>query len=194
MSGTTSATGGYLAPLAADLDDDGLSDVLETAVAGITGLPGQYVRPRWQATPPTQPDPTVNWVALGILAGTPDYSPYIRHDGTGDGTSTSQRHEDFALMASFYGPGCRGLAAVLRDGLYIDQNRETLRANGIALVDIGAITAVPDLVNNQWINRCDVTVNFRRRVDRTYAVLNILSASGALLTDDAPPNAWNVEQ
>ena len=54
----TSATGGYLAGQLAPLADDELDDAIQAAVASISGLPGDLVRPRWQpAGPSPRPAP-----------------------------------------------------------------------------------------------------------------------------------------
>ena len=53
----TSATGGFLSPLStpAPLEDQALADFFQQYVAGITGIAGNLVRPRWQAEPPNIP-------------------------------------------------------------------------------------------------------------------------------------------
>lgn len=186
----TSATGGYLSPSGAvPVEDAALDAVLQQAIVGITGLPGAMVRPRWQPTVPKQPEPTANWCALGITRTGPADFPAIEHDGTGDGQSTLHRHEEFDALVSFYGPAASGYAKTLRDGLYLAQNRETLQAAGIDLIGTSDQTAAPDLINQQWVRRYDVTLSFRRHVARTYPVLNLLSADPAIVTDAQPsPN------
>src|SRR4051812_9766277 len=53
-----SSTGGYLSPVVASsaLQDAALDALLQQMVAGITGLPGNMVRPRWQPVTPKQPE------------------------------------------------------------------------------------------------------------------------------------------
>lgn len=41
-------------------------DVLHDLIAALTGIPGRYVRPRWQPEPPRMPGPDVTWCAFGI--------------------------------------------------------------------------------------------------------------------------------
>lgn len=181
-----SATGGYLSPAVASppLEDADLDAQFQKAVVGITGLPGKYVRPRWQPTVPKQPEPSVNWCAIGVTAIAPDDGAYIKHFGTGDGHDDYVRHEDIELACSFYGPQAQRYATYLRDGLAIPQNVEQLKLGGIAWVECEALRAAPEFINQQWVKRYDLTARFRRQVKRTYGVLNIVSANPVLISDE----------
>jgi hypothetical protein len=193
----TSATGGYLAPTApVPPDDDALDDLLQALVAGVSGLPGNLVRPRWQPTVPKQPEPSVNWCALGVTEQENDAGPAIQHDPAAEGHDDYQRHQDIRLLCTFYGPAAKGYAQRLADGLSIPQNREQLRLNDMAFVSAGEIRAAPDFVNQQWVRRYDVTVLLRRKITRTYPVLNLLSAQVSTETDSVPPMAStnNIDQ
>lgn len=181
-----SSTGGFLAPLPtpAPIEDAALDAALQVAVAGITGISGSLVRPRWQPGSPKQPEPGVNWCAIGVTTITPDAGPFIRHVGTGSGNDNYARHEELELACSFYGPAAGTNAALLRDGLGIPQNLETLSAAGLAFIDCSDAVAMPELFNQQWIKRVDLTVTFRRQVQRTFAIRNILSADPILISDE----------
>lgn len=174
----TSATGGYVQPVSTDTpeEDLALDVILQGMVAGITGLDGAMVRPRWQPVQPRVPEADVTWCAVGVTLIRPDDNAAITHDPTGDGADNLVRHEDIELLATFYGPQAAMRAAMLRDGLQIAQNREALTASGIGFVTAGDVRAVPELVNQQWIRRQDLPITLRRIVRRTYPVLNILSA------------------
>ncbi len=173
-----SSTGGYLLPTdaLAPLEDAALDDLFQQLVVGITGLPGAMVRPRWQPVVQKQPEPATDWCAIGITACTPTQYPAITHDGTGDGQDQFVEHETLEVMASFYGPNAGALSKQLRHGLYIPQNRETLTPAGVALMSIDRSTAAPALINEQWVRRFDLVMSFRRKVSRTYPVLNLASA------------------
>jgi hypothetical protein len=179
-----SSTGGFLQPAVASppLEDDALTAIFQQMIVGITGLPGNMVRPRWQATVPKQPEPTVNWCALGISVQTLDDGPAIIHNGTSNGSDTYIRHEQIDVLASFYGPGAMQNAQLLSDGLAIPQNLEQLKAQDMNSVDTGPIRPAPDLINQQWVRRYDLELTFRRKITRTYAVLNILTAQGTVQT------------
>ena len=180
-----SSTGGYLSPVAPSSAqfDAALDAVLQPLVAGITGLPGNMVRPRWQAAVPKQPEPGTDWAAIGITTIDPADYPAEWHDGTGGGSDTQQAWEEFTVLASFYGPNGMGNASLLRRGVYVPQNREALQLAGIDVVEAGTITAAPDLVNQQWIRRYDIPLRLRRKVQTTYPVLNIASADDVIVTD-----------
>lgn len=189
MANNDSSTGGYLSPavVSPPLEDDALDDLLQEMVAGITGLPGAMVRPRWQHTVPKQPEPSVNWCAIGVTVQTNDAGPAIRHNPDGQGSDSYQRHQDMELLCTFYGPAAKGYAQMLVDGLAIPQNSEQLGVYDMKFVSAATIRAAPDLVNQQWVRRYDVTVALRRKISRTYAVLNLLSAQVHTETDSVPP-------
>ena len=181
-----SSTGGFLSPSGSPpLDDDALDDFLQALVVGITGLPGQMVRPRWQEEPPNLPPVGTNWAAIGVTHRTADTFAVEQHDGSGQGADTLIRHESVDLLCSFYGPLAETNGALLRDGLGIAQNREVLQANSMGIVSVGDLTKAPELVKNRWLNRTDLTVVIRRQITRTYPVLNLLSAEITLETDAA---------
>jgi len=181
----TSATGGYLSPAASalPLEGDALDALLQSMVVGITGLPGAMVRPRWQSVVPKQPEPSVDWCAIGITTGERTDYPVESHNGTGDGSDLLQRWEEFTVLASFYGPNAMSFADLLRDGIYVPQNREAMQAQGMDLIDAGSRTTASDLVNQQWVRRYDLPVRIRRKSERTYPVLNIVSADDLIVTD-----------
>lgn len=184
-----SSTGGYLAP-AVDTppdEDDALDDLVHDLVAGITALPPDLVRPRWQPVVAKQPEPGVNWCAFGIQTQTPDASPAIVHNGANEGSDTYIRHQDLDVLCTFYGPAAKGYAQRLADGLALPQNREQLQLLDMAFVNVSEIRAASDLVNQQWVRRYDMTVKLRRKVTRTYAVLNLKSVQASTTTDASPP-------
>ncbi|WP_446902998.1 phage neck terminator protein [Burkholderia sp. YIM B11467] len=184
-----SSTGGYLAPAvdAPPAEDDGLDDLIHDLIAGITSLPPDLVRPRWQPTVQKQPEPGINWCAFGIQTQTPDASPAIVHNGANEGSDTYIRHQDLDVLCTFYGPAAKGYAQRLADGLALPQNREQLKLLDMAFVSVSEIRAAPDLVNQQWVRRYDMTVRLRRKISRTYAVLNLKSVQASTTTDASPP-------
>ncbi len=181
----TSATGGYLTPatLTPPLADLDLDAEFQKLVVGITGLAGQYVRPRWQPVAPKQPEPTVDWCAISVTKITPDDGPVYLHDPTANGSDHMIRHEEINVMATFYGPNAQRFALLLRDGCMLPQNNESINNVGLSFVNSEAILPVPELVNQQWIRRYDIRLNFRRVVRRDYAILNLLSAPYAQATN-----------
>ncbi|GAC1042260.1 phage neck terminator protein [Rhizobium sp. No.120] len=181
---TDSSTGGYLTPTSPPpATDDQLDDQIQEAVVGITGLSSDLVRPRWVPIPAKQPPATTNWCAIGVTRLIGDTYAWVGHHPDGDGYDELQRHVTFEVLASFYGPAGQAYAGLLRDGLQISQNREALYLQDIAFVEASDIIAAPALINEQWVRKYDLAVTFRTQITRKYAVLNLLSASGTIVTE-----------
>ena len=180
-----SSTGGYLTPTSAPPPEDyDLDAILQSVVVGCTGLPANLVRPRFQLIPPAQPENTTSWCAIGVVDEVPDSNIISRHDGSADGSTKTQTTVTVQVMASFYGPAARGNAALLRDGLMVAQNREALQLQGIALMEMpGAIRFLGEISNQQTIRWADVSFRLRVPYTRVWAILNLLSAQGEILTD-----------
>jgi len=59
-------------------DGQPLEDFMQSLVAGITNLPGNLVRPRWQPQPLPIPPHNVDWAAIGINSSDLDNGwPYV---------------------------------------------------------------------------------------------------------------------
>lgn len=158
MPDPSSLAAGWLRP-APGPDEATLEDVLHDMVCGLTDLAGHLVRPRWQPKPPVAPGPDVDWCALGIVSqDAPGGAAW--HEG---GATRLEVHERLDVLCSFYGPHARALARSLRDGLWIEQNRAVLREGAnLALVQVGGITAAPELADGRWLRRQDMMLTFTR--------------------------------
>ncbi|MFG1399835.1 phage neck terminator protein [Roseixanthobacter pseudopolyaromaticivorans] len=190
----TSATGGYLTPSSSPtVWDDQLDDVLQSMIVGITGLPGQVVRPRWQPNPPKQPEPNTDWCAVGVTHIENDALAAHTHNSAGDGSDTLRRHATLTVMASFYGPHRMGFASQLSDGLLVPQNLEAAVTAGLLLLQASDVVSAADLFNQNWIARADVLMMFRRQIVRTYPVLNILSGVGTIHPASATSQNFDTE-
>lgn len=178
----TSATGGLLTPNAspAPLQDDALDDFMQAWIVGITGLAGNLVRPRWQPEPPNIPSTGTNWAAFGVQRTESDTFVAELHLGSGDGYNEIRRHEILHFLVSFYGPNAHNYASLLREGMQLSQNHDTLSANSMGLVESGDTTTVPELIKQKWTKRVDLPFSVRRQIVRDYQVLTITSANGTL--------------
>lgn len=185
----TSATGGYLLPTNNALDNHALQDYLHDVLVGVTGLDNTLVRPAYQPNPPPIPDLTVDWCAFSIRNRKPAAMPWTTQEDTDASLSTN---ELFDVVVTFYGANCMGTAAILRDGLQIPQNLDQLTAVGMAVIGAEDITYIPELINDRWYERADITINMNRNLSRTYDILSLLGAKGTMYFDDRATEDFNV--
>jgi|WetSurMetagenome_2_1015567.scaffolds.fasta_scaffold00191_4 hypothetical protein len=189
-----SSTGGYLSPAAspAPLQGDGLNTFIQPIIVALTGLPGPMVRPAFQSEPPDIPDGGQAWAAFRYTSRKSDTFPYVGH---ASGSDTLRRHEEIDILVSFYDLGTGGLvdqyAALLRDGLSIGQNLETLNRAGMGFVGCGDLTAVPVIVKQRWLYRVDLPFTVRREIVRVYPVLDVLTAHATVATDSGVSGSVN---
>lgn len=174
-----------------------LENYLQQWVAAVAYMDGTLVRPRWQLEPPNLPDINSDWATLGIIETRPigPYPAVIRHPtlNDGDGADEVQRQEEFDLLVSFYGPHAGAYASNLHDGLAIWQNYSALRLAGMAFVEIGVTTRVPELIRQQWVDRADKLLTIRRFIRRFYPVLNLLSASARITAHEVPYQTYSID-
>lgn len=179
---TDSSTGGALLPTSpAPLNDLDLDKVFQALVVSLTGLAGPFVRPRWQAEPAPAPDFGATWAAVGVTVSDDDQFPVQSFDES-DGL-TLIRHERLDVLCSFYGPHAQRAARDLRDAIIINQNTDQLEPYAIRYAWTTEPIKAPELIQNRWTNRIDVTLTFKRQIERTYAVLALTDAVGGLVAD-----------
>jgi hypothetical protein len=162
-----------------------LEDYLQQFVAGVAGLDGTMVRPRWQLEPPNLPDVSTDWASLTIGRARPIGYTAIRRHPKGDGKDETVRHEEFDLLLTFYGPNTSLYAGNMYDGLAIWQNYVVLRLAGMALVEVGAMNNSAEFIRQQWVARTDMSITIRRYIRRFYPVLNLLSAQARVTESDS---------
>ena len=191
MSGNTSATGGFVTgqppspPTGAEI-----TAAMQQMIVGLAALPGSLVRPRWQPMPPAQPPATTTWAAVGVTQVEADDYPYIWHDSrttlpgqTAPGVDRMQRHATLTVLASFYGPDAEGAAGAVRDGLYVPQNMEPFTAIGAKLLAVHDLARNPEVMNQQYVDRIDMRLEFRQQFERVYPIFDLAAADIVLRTD-----------
>jgi hypothetical protein len=178
----TSATGGYLRGVSGPIDGLALRRFVGSAIAGVSGIDPTLVRPAWQPNPPPMPGIETNWVAYAITSRKIDNDPYQKERIDGSG-SIYLRHEEIEFLLTFYGPDCLQNAADLRDSFKVSQNLETFFLNNMTIVRFGDIMHVPELYNDRWYDRADMTMLIRREVNRVYPILSILKAQGSIVAN-----------
>jgi len=188
----TSATGGFINPRPPHpVTGDALQRALQNMCAVLADLPGDLVRPRWQPMPPVQPDASVTWAGIGVTQFDADEYPSIVHvsdkalPGLPLGYDILQRHVTLTVMVSFYGPEADDAAGQFRDSLYIPQNYEPVLPIGLKLRTIHDLARSPELINQQFVNRVDLRLEFRAQTNRRYPVLNLIGADVDLHSDTA---------
>lgn len=173
----SSATGGYLTQSASSIDGLALRRFLQSVIVGVTGLGTTMVRPMWQQNPPPIPSIDIDWCGYAITSQRPEKGAY--HEQLDSGGATMLRHEELDLLCAFYGPNCLVNAAILRDGLeLIAQNREQLFSQGLGVNGFSDITHAPELVNDRFFDRADITMTISREIRRTYNILSFVGAYG----------------
>jgi hypothetical protein len=185
MPTNTSATGGYLVPEADPLVLEGqaLRRFLHGVVVGVTALSDELVRQQWQPNPPPIPGIDVDWCAFGITDQRRDFDPFFDQQDTGG--TLMRRHEECDILCIFYGPNCQSYANRLADGLYVAQNRDAMSSVGMGLIGFSDVVHVPELINERWFDRADVTWSIRREIVREYPVLHFLGAYGEIAANRA---------
>lgn len=175
-----STASGYLRPTPpGPLYDDDLEDFFQAFVVGLTGFPGNLVRPRWQPDPPNLPSDDVDWIALGVAIVDRQWNSFQKfHADIGpEGTYISEGNEVMEVFLSFYGPSHSAKRREFEDGLQISQNLDPLFAQRIKYIECRMPVSVPAILKNRWFMRSDIKVVFHRWVERVYPIKTFTSAT-----------------
>ena len=195
MSSSLTPAQSYVLPLPGTQLPGNLTQAqfIQTVMAGVSGLPGDLVRPKWQPEEPKQPDLPVDWMGIGISTSTPDANSYV---GVNQSEAfVSQRHELLEISCDIYGPNALETTRLIRDGFQVPANLGALRYANMGFVEVSQARRLPDLVNERWIDRYVMSVFLRAETIRTYPVLTLVSASGTIYVPDITADymlAWTV--
>ncbi|MBC8947222.1 phage neck terminator protein [Xenorhabdus indica] len=170
-----SNTPGYLTPVSAPPDyDEALERVLSRWIRAVSGLPAKTVFPRWTDPQPQIPPAGSSWCAFGIMTIQEEANPAAIQ--LSDQHHEQWSHETLSILCCFYGPSGQRIATQFRDGLFITQNNDELSRTGLTFQYCGRIQPAPELINNQWQRRYDVTVTLRRKIAREYGIKSLVEA------------------
>jgi hypothetical protein len=181
----TSATGGYLLPTPtgiSSIEGIALQRFLQQIVVNITGIDGCLVIPRWQQQAPNLPAIGTDWASIGVRARTPDT---FNSEAMTDAGLVIHRNQILEILVSFYGPNADANNDLMQMGLLVSQNREFMKSQGFVATYYGPPTIAPELIQEQWLYRVDMSFYLRRVQEFTYPVETVLSAGFEIVTDPA---------
>ncbi|TXE22180.1 phage neck terminator protein [Serratia ureilytica] len=176
MSNDSTAPGYLIPESAGPAYDKALEIHLSEWICGVTGINVTLVYPRW--TDPQRQIPKIGttWCAFGITAQQQALNPADVQ--ISDDRSEQWAWERVTVICCFYGPEGAALAARFRAGIFIEQNNAELnRRSGLTLNDAGTLYNVPELINNQWVRRYDLTVTLSRKIVREYNIKSLIATS-----------------
>jgi len=177
-----SSTGGYLPPQnPLPLNDIQLRHFFHDVIVGITGLADTRVLPAWQRNPPPIPPIDTDWCAYSFIRQAADNEPVQVQ--ISDSLCEMRTNEQVDLLCTFYGDNAQSFSTALRDGIYMSQNREQLLLAGMGLIGVEDIQHIPEMRNERYYDRYDLTIQIRREMRRQYPILNILKAQGTIYAD-----------
>lgn len=188
MAAIDSRQRGVMQPLSEESTGDCMPD-LRKWMAAVTGLPLEKVRRRWTPKPGTRPAVSDDWVAVGAESiethGTPDQldrKGAIGKPESGDVIRIS--HQTLHCVASFYGPNAPFKADLFRESAQVFQNAGALGSE-LKLQAMDAMAQhVPDLLNEQWVDRYDVRFSLGRAVRRVFGVRDIAAPGEIIIKTD----------
>lgn len=169
-----STSAGYLTPAGAGpAYDEELEREISRWIRGLTALPAKLVYPRWTDPQQAIPKNGVTWCAFGITGIQEDFNPsYLQ----GAESAEQWSHETVSIITCFYGPSGLAAATQFRDGMLVAQNNDELNRTGLTFMQHGRILNLPELINNQWVRRYDLSVDLRRKIIREYGIKTLASA------------------
>ncbi|MGU3521580.1 hypothetical protein ACLBW2_00535 [Enterobacteriaceae bacterium C23F] len=178
-----STTRGYLTPVGdGPKYDEELEREISRWIRGVSGLPAALVFPRWTDPQPDIPNNGITWCGFGI---TTVPQPLSQSDvQVSDEESEQWTWELVTVICCFYGPKGSGTASIFRSGIFVEQNNAELNRVGMSVREAGTIYSLPELINNQWVRRYDLTVTLSRKNIRTYNIKSIADGNVAISTGD----------
>jgi hypothetical protein len=172
---------GYVSASSDSLVSSGFLEEIQKALSGITTIPGNLVRPRWQPEPPDMPDFGVDWISIGRIRAVPDaYAAVIHHPENG-GEDHLIRNWMIDVRVHCYGANAERTCTRVIDGLQVAQNRETLFKKGIAFVESTDPRTASEFVKMRYVYRKDFDLTFRVQEILIYPIRNVIQGHGTVV-------------
>lgn len=106
--------------------------------------------------------------------GTKHHIRYQNGATESDGmTEVDEYTEEYAVIFSCYGPDSYDRARLIRDGLFTQEAKRILSEMRVYVkTNLSPLAQTHDLMNTQWVKRCDLTATFYAyvRIEREGAV------------------------
>ena len=167
---------GYLTPAAdGPAYDEALEQLISQWISGVSGLAESSILPRWADLAPPTPANDTTWCSFGISAV--PHRDIPAQVQISDDQAEQWSWEQLTVLCSFYGPQGAGTAATFYAGIFIEQNNTELNTAGLSLCGAGTLFNLPELINNTWVRRYDLTVTLSRKTTRIYNIKTLKSAS-----------------
>lgn len=151
-------------------------DVIRLYLSALTGIDKNLVRKRWLNKVGKQPDLGTDWIAVGVEGVTTWGTPYSDNQKVPD-IQNRISQQTLKFRASFYGLNSAELSDKAREGLCMVQNNNQLKRYGLTVQSVDdEVLHLPDLQDEQWIDRYDLIFRVGRSVSREYGIRTIVDA------------------
>jgi hypothetical protein len=145
-------------------------------VVFVTDLSPNLIIPAGQKIPPKMPSNT-EWVSFMVK----EVRPYGASKQYNDEELMMFRLNDLIVSFTVYGDGADSLAWLIRDGVEHDYPMESMNDKRMMPIDSTPILSMPEMINEEWINRCDFTVRFRYWEIMEYELPSVLELDLTLI-------------
>ena len=109
-----------------------------------------------------------------------DDTPAQIHVPDGVGYTVLRRSARLSVLASFYGPNSGYYSNLAHDALYVAQNREAMRRDGLNFISADDVRSVDDIVNSANRRRADLPMRFVQAIERRYEIRNVRELAGGI--------------
>ncbi len=151
-------------------------DVIRLYLSALTGIDKTLVRKRWLNKVGKQPELGTDWIAVGVEGVTTWGTPYSDNQKIPD-IQNRISQQTLKFRASFYGSNSAELSDKAREGLCMVQNNNQLKRYGLTVQSVDdEVLHLPDLQDEQWVDRYDLTFRIGRSVSREYGIRTIIAA------------------